>query len=907
MIVVPKIGIPYDVQVQARNSLDPPELGTWSVSQEETPVASTLPAAAAPATPTKTAANSSSIVISWTAVTGAAKYRVRYKTGTDDWGEPVEVAAATQYNAVMLDASTTYRFEVGAYGDGAARRPAWGAWSTQLEASTSAAADVNGCITSLGAISGTSTLQGAWTDECVSSNRRLGTKYARYFSFQLATAADLTIELVSGEDPYLILMEGAGTSGTMRARNDDSGDDGLGHFNSRITYQATAGNYTAEATPYNSNTTGDFTISIEVLNVPSAPRNVTVVPGNNRLVVLWDPPETDRGSAITGYRVGQQASSGSQSRSRRSVVDPSRLLGADDRGYAILNLSNGTSYSVTVVAVNGNGDGDPFTAPATAPQETTITVTAPDTLEVGSSDDVGVITTGTVTGADYRVRLDIDDPTKISFNGCSPQDDLEILQNLTATATVHGCAAGTGNVTATLVVQDTQGDSYPIVASSATHAIRVTQANQPPTFDQTSYRFAIPDHAAIGAAIGTVVASDADMDTITYEVGRSTAVQIDADGNLTVAASLEALGGSEHEFEVKADDGVNPVQTVDVTLNGLTPPHDIRANGESDGLSAGRIKLRWEGADNVQQFEVSYADEVFALPSLSVMRMATDQETEIGSLGFNTLYRVQIASVENGVRSSLSEPLVVYTTDGIPPRIGSANPRIATIELKALNVDHEYAYTICTNKFPNNTWVAEMKSALQAWENQVVWELTNGDNMVSLDDQGDSSNCPSLVGRPDPNDPTKTIYDEPWGEIRRSDDMMEFEALCGSGAYACAKQSRITRRGGVTYRLPYFKPAEAPFIMFRRDMSTAAIGPWDPGVDKVVNGVSSGCSNFYQTAVHEVGHAYGFGHATIDSSRDVSIMEPGRDRLHCNPKLYDVAAMMALYQSHDIGMLPPGN
>ena len=773
---------------------------------------------------------------------------------------------------------------------------------------------MSGCTTALGSIFGESSYEGSWTDECASSNRPTSSpRYARYYTFELATAAEVTIELVSSTDPYLYLMSGAGTSGTELAKNDDSRDFAFGYSDSRITYEAAAGTYTAEATTYGSRRTGDFTITIDAVpSIPSAPTNVSVVPGNNRLVVLWDAPSSDGGSAITGYRVEQQASSGasgssgSQTRSRRSIVDPSRLVGVDDRGYAILDLVNGTSYSVTVKAVNGNGDGAPATATAT-PQATTITVTAPDTLEVATTGDVGVETTNTVTGADYRVRLTIDDAAKISFNGCSPQNDLEILQNLTSSATVHGCAAGTGNVTATLVVQDTQGDSYPIVTSSTPHAIAVTHTNHPPTFSQTSYRFAVGDHATINTVIGAVHVTDQDGDTIMYGVARSTKVQISSQGVLQVAGSLTALGGSEHEFDVTADDGVNPVQTTNVTLNVLTPPSNVRANGESDGLSAGRIILKWEGADNAQQFEVSYADEVFALPPTTVTKMVTDQETEIGSLGFNALYRVQIAAVENGVRSELSDPVVVYTTDGIPPKIGSAFPRIATIELKALNKDHEYAYTICTNKFPNNTWVAEVKSALQAWENQVVWELANGDNIISLDDQGDSSNCSTLVGRPDPNDPTITIYDEPWGEIRRSDDMMEFEALCGSDAYACAKQSRITRTGGVTYRLPYLKPTELPFIMFRSDMSTAAIGPWDPGVNKVDNGVTSRCSNFYQTAVHEVGHAYGFFHATVDPSRDVSIMEPGRDRLHCEPKPYDVAAMMALYQSHDIGDLPPGN
>ena len=333
---------------------------------------------------------------------------------------------------------------------------------------------MSGCTTALGSISGTSTNEGSWTDDCVSSNRP-GTRYARYFTFELATAAEVTIELVSVTDPYLYLMEGAGTSGAELAKNDDSRDNALGRYNSRIVYDAAAGTYTAEATTYGSMRTGDFTITIDAVpSIPSAPTNVRVVPGNNRLVVLWDAPASDGGSPVTGYRVEQEAASGSQSRSTRSIVDPSRPLGVDDRGYAFLNLTNGTSYSVTVKAVNGNGDGAPATATAT-PQATTIMVTAPDTLEVGASVNVGVIVTDQVQGADYRVRLSIDDASKISFNGCSPRDDADILDSLSATATVHACSVGTANITAQLVVQDHAG-GYHVVAAS-TKAIQGSTAN----------------------------------------------------------------------------------------------------------------------------------------------------------------------------------------------------------------------------------------------------------------------------------------------------------------------------------------------------------------------------------------------------------------------------------------------
>ena len=247
-------GTTYHVEVQARNRLQPPEFGHWSTMKTAIPVASTLTIVDAPAAPSTAGATSSSISISWSAVTGAAKYRVRYKTGSNDWSGPVDVAAATRYTATMLDASTTYRFEVGAYGNGTTHRADWGPWSTHLDASTNAAPVVSGCTTTLGAISGESSYEGSRTNECVSSNRP-ATRYARYYTFELVTAADLTIELVSSTDPYLYLMEGAGTSGTELAKNDDSRDDDLGYYNSRITYEAAAGTYTAEATSYGSTRT----------------------------------------------------------------------------------------------------------------------------------------------------------------------------------------------------------------------------------------------------------------------------------------------------------------------------------------------------------------------------------------------------------------------------------------------------------------------------------------------------------------------------------------------------------------------------------------------------------------------------------------------------------------------------
>ena len=342
-------GTVYEVEVQARNSLQPPEFGHWSDVETAEPVASTLPVVSAPAKPSKTGSTSSTITISWVAVIGAAKYQVRYKTGTNDWN-------TVRYTAQMLDASTTYRFEVSAYGDGTTFRAGWGAWSMHLAASTAAAPAMSGCTTGLGSISGTSTLQGTWTDECVSSNRRL-TRYAKYFTFELATAtaAELTIELVSEIDPYLYLMAGAGTSGAVLAKNDDSQDFNLGRHNSRIVYEAAAGTYTAEATTYARTSTGDFTIRIKVVTAPEAPRNVMVTRGDGQLTVTWDPPEDNGGASIVGYRTRHQPVT---SRARRDVTDPNLnwVLGnwqttSNGNTSTIVNSGAGT-YAIEVQARN---------------------------------------------------------------------------------------------------------------------------------------------------------------------------------------------------------------------------------------------------------------------------------------------------------------------------------------------------------------------------------------------------------------------------------------------------------------------------------------------------------------------------------------------------------------------------
>ncbi len=127
-------------------------------------------------------------------------------------------------------------------------------------------------------IDGSGTFTGTWNNACLSESRpqdaadggRAGEDYyARFYTFTLDAESDVTITLTSEKDNFLYLLDGHGTSGSQNAKNDDITSD---NRNSRI--EATglaAGDYTIEATTYDAETSGAFTLSVEIDEVTTVP------------------------------------------------------------------------------------------------------------------------------------------------------------------------------------------------------------------------------------------------------------------------------------------------------------------------------------------------------------------------------------------------------------------------------------------------------------------------------------------------------------------------------------------------------------------------------------------------------------------------------------------------------------
>ena len=114
------------------------------------------------------------------------------------------------------------------------------------------------CFTNWGTLPmGNTSVSGSWDGSCASTSR--SGRYGRFYAFTLNQRSRVRIDLSSSADTYLYLLRGADSEGTALASN----DDGSG-ANSRLDLTLDAGTYTVEATTFSPNTTGSFSLTINL-------------------------------------------------------------------------------------------------------------------------------------------------------------------------------------------------------------------------------------------------------------------------------------------------------------------------------------------------------------------------------------------------------------------------------------------------------------------------------------------------------------------------------------------------------------------------------------------------------------------------------------------------------------------
>ncbi len=122
--------------------------------------------------------------------------------------------------------------------------------------------------------------------------------------------------------------------------------------------------------------------SVMPATTPSAPQNLQVTAGSSQNVLIWGPPASDGGRAITGYKVYRGLTSGSE------VIWKTL---ADVLTYVDTGLTNGQVYYYRVSAVNAVGEGALSNEASATPVERT-TPSPPQNLEAAAGDTEVVLT-----------------------------------------------------------------------------------------------------------------------------------------------------------------------------------------------------------------------------------------------------------------------------------------------------------------------------------------------------------------------------------------------------------------------------------------------------------------------------------------------------------------------------------
>ena len=464
-------------------------------------------------------------------------------------------------------------------------------------------ATVNSVPTGLPAVEGTARVGETLTasaDEIEDADGLTGAEFSWQWLYVEANAGDESSETAiegATEPSYALTEADAGKAVKVRV----TFTDGLG----------TEESVTSEATE-----------SVAAV-VPGAPRQLAVASLEDAellLALLWTAPESDGGSAITGYKVqwksGSEEYDGTESSTRQAVVTDLEKL-----TYRIAGVTAGVEYTVRVMAVNDAGDGAAAEDKATARDGVAPVLTAASV-------------NGTALTLTFSEALDVDskpaeDAFAVTVAGDARTVDAVALSGSAVTLTLASAVVSGETVTVGYTVP-TGSDATPLQDAAGNDAASFTgdavtnetaalpavsiAAGTSPVTEGADATFTLTRTGPVSAAL-----------TVTVEVTESGAVL--AEGS-PAAVTFEAESATAAlELATADDEAAEDASTVTVTV--------VPGDGWAVDAEAGSAAVAVEDDDAAPEVTTATALSVAENATEVVTLAATDADTDVVSLAWS--------------------------------------------------------------------------------------------------------------------------------------------------------------------------------------------------------------------------------------------------------------------------------
>ena len=305
---------------------------------------------------------------------------------------------------------------------------------------------------------------------------------------------------------------------------------------------------------------------------------------------------------------------------------------------AVVTASDGAAdvtHSLTITVTDILEPPDAPAAPAvTGASHTSVTVswTAPDTA--GRPD---------ITGYDVRYRA----------SGADDWTGHDVIGTSTST-TISDLAQGTTYEAQVMASNDEGSSDWSVAGSGSTTA----PANSPPVFTSPPSSLDIAENSIGDTEVGTVAATDADGDTLTYSLDATSAAvfDIDSSGDITVAsgAELDHEATPRYAAIVTVTDGAADVtHSLTITVTDILEPPDAPAAPAVTGASHTSVTVSWTAPDTAGRPDITGYDVRYRASGADDWTghdvIGTSTSTTISGLAQGTTYEAQVmASNDEG-------------------------------------------------------------------------------------------------------------------------------------------------------------------------------------------------------------------------------------------------------------------